>query len=478
MGTKISKKFLNGLPGFFLAVLFMLYAGLAGAQSLQVRADLDEGRLGNYLLGVHFVYNDEKDDLYKDQSFAKWARRAGVRVARYPGGSVIKYWDWKDPSGLQKEEDRWDENDHLRADPSEWMSLDEYLDFVKVSGVKPLIGVNLLSGVRYNKVDESVKRAAEQVRYVVSKGHKGAFYYLGNEDMGQMGGIEEAAKIFARHASEMKKVDPGAKLFWNDNTINPRRLARFLKIAGNYADGVEFHGKWPYGDGDINKSITVAEWQKQYPVYIEKRGSFSERAIELRRAARKLGYPNLMLANNEYGLAQFKSDRFIGFTRYQYSLVIVELLQDLFIGQFDMAALWSNVAARKSGGEDREKKRLIDTRNGNRLNPMHLGFELLSSAQDKRLAKIAGGGPSGYGFAAIGDGTIELFVLNKAPAATTSSAEVLGMRLPDQTGKQVSMVDTADHWGNLKEAPVAVSGNRIALNLPPMSYTKISLRTR
>ncbi|MGV3742674.1 MAG: hypothetical protein ACO1NO_10230 [Burkholderiaceae bacterium] len=204
----------------------------------------------------------------------------------------------------------------------------------------------------------------------------------------------------------MKKADPDAKLFWNDNSVNPRRLAKFLAIAGDYADGVEFHGKWPYGDGDIEKSVTVAEWQKQYPIRIEKRGSFSERASELRRVARKLGYPNLMLANNEYGLAQFKKDRFIGFTRYTYSLVVIELLQDLFIGQFDMAALWSNVAAKKSGGEDREKKRLIDTRHGNRLNPMHIGFELLSSAQGKQLAKIAGGSPSASGFAAIGDDTV------------------------------------------------------------------------
>ena len=292
-----------------------------------------------------------------------------------------------------------------------------------------------------------------------------------------MGGVEEAAQIFVRHAKEIKKVDPTAKLFWNDNSVNPRRLTRFLSVAGDYADGVEFHGKWPYGDGEIKVPVTLADWQQQYPIQIVKHGSFSQRAEKIRQVARELGYPNLMVANNEYGLAQFKQNRFIGFNRFHYSLVMIELLQDLFIGRFDMTALWSNVPDDKTGGQDKEKKRLIDTWNGRRLNPVHMGFELLSSAQGKQLANISGGGPGGYGFAAIGDGRIEVFLLNKTHSASAITADLKGIQFIDQIAKVVSLVDTPDHWGKLSEAVATVKGNRVSMTLPPMPYSKIVLRS-
>ncbi|MGV3742673.1 MAG: hypothetical protein ACO1NO_10225 [Burkholderiaceae bacterium] len=55
---------------------------------------------------------------------------------------------------------------------------------------------------------------------------------------------------------------------------------------------------------------------------------------------------------------------------------------------------------------------------------------------------------------------------------------MLGQRLPDQAGKQFSMVDTPDHWGSLMEASVSLKGGKLAVNLPPMSYSKIVLRAR
>ena len=456
----------------FLALLFFSLYSLAGELHLQL--DKNSGYLGKYLTGVHFVYSDEKDAIYRDDSFAKWARKAGIRVARFPGGTVIQYWDWKNPTGIIKS-DTWDDVNAKKADPKDWMSMDEYLHFVDVSGVTPLIGVNLLSGVRTNRVEESIKRAVEEVKYVVSKGHKGAFYYLGNEDMKEMGGVEEAAKIFLRHAREIKGVDPTARLLWNDNVVDEARMRKFLAIAGKYADGVEFHSKWPYGDGEIDQNVSVEDWQKQYPFNIQKRGVISSRAVALRSYARKIGYPNLIFANNEYGLAQFKKDRFVGFNRYNYGLVAIEFLQDLFIGQFDMSSFWSNVPSINSGGTDRDKKRLIDTESGNRLNPVHYGFELLSSAQGKKLVKIKNGSPSGYGFAALSDQTLEVFLMNKSNVNNTLKIHVGGKKNISPTGTMVSLVDTPDHWGTLKEQSIQKQGKFLEVTLPPLSYSKIVL---
>lgn len=444
------------------------------ANEIIIHVDDEIGSTGRYLTGIHFVYSDEKDDIYEDDSIARWARKAGIPTARFPGGTVIKYWDWKDPTGYQKV-DIWDDPESLKAAPSEWMSLNEYLHFAEVSGITPLIGINMLSGVRNDRVDESIERAREQVQYVVSKGFEGVFYYLGNEEISQVGNIEKEARIFVRHARAIESVDPTARLLWNDNAVNDARLRRFLAIAGSYADGVEFHGKWPYGGRQNKRLVTLQDWQKHYPFSVLNRGRFSQRALELRAYAEELGYPDLMFANNEYGLSQFEHERFVDFDRFDYSLVALEFLQDLFIGQFDMAAYWSNVPSGGRLGGERSERSLIDTESGNRLNPLHFGFEMLSSALGKRLVRMDSGSHVAYGFATLEDGQLEVFLLNKTNENEPIELNIRGSARPRSTAIITSLVDTPDHWGTLHKSNVTVSAPAVPVVLPAMSYSKITL---
>lgn len=446
---------------------------VAGSE-IGVRLEEESGTIGKYLTGVHFDYAEERDAIYSDDKFAMWAREAGITVARFPGGNEVKFWDWRNPTGYKKR-DFWDDASIKGAPPSEWMSLDEYLHFLEVSGVAPLIGVNISSGVRNHRLEDSVARARDQVKYIVSKGFTGAFYYLGNEDMDDMGGVEDAATIFVRHAREIKRVDPSAKLLWNDNSVNKARLRKFLAIAGDFANGVEFHGKWPYGDGKIMRKVTVTEWQQQFPFTVDKRGQYSENALALRKYAIELGYPDLMFANNEYGLAQFAKERFIDFDQYDYGLIAIEFLQDLYIGRFDMAAFYANVLADKPRGGARDERRLINTKADNRLNPFHFGLEMLSSAQGKRLVRLDGGGPDGYGFGALSEDRLEVFLLNKSSAGNSIDLRLHGTLRIGPAGLMTSLVDTPDNWGELKETPVEVDARLIKVTLPPMSYSKIVL---
>lgn len=480
-------KYLISIPAFAFICSF------ANSQTFDINAEANKaGFSGIHMLGAHFVYNDEKDIIYNDNTFANWARRAGYKTARFPGGTVIQTWDWNDPTGLQKPEvDYWDQPDPVKVDPARWMSLDEYLRFARIAEIRPLIGINLLSGARFGRIDDSVKRAGEQVRYVMSKGFRGAFYYLGNEDMHEMGGLEAAADIFRRHAMEIKRIDPSAKLFWNDNIVglnNNTRLEKFLGIVGRspegmpYADGVEFHAKWPGDEDTIAEPVTLDFWRSQVPLNIAGRGVFSERASALRAKAAAAGYPSLMLANNEWGLSQFKGEIFQRFSRYDYSLVAIDYLQDLFIGQYDVAAFWSNVAADKNGTPDREMKRLIDTSNGNRLNPMHLGFEMLASAQGQKIANVldrtsgsVSRNPSCYGFAAFGNGRFEVFLMNKSTNPANVDIKIRGISLGNQRAVKKSLIDTADHWGEVTVEYVPLQNNKMIFTLPPMSYTKIQL---
>ena len=72
-----------------------------------------------------------------------------------------------------------------RVPENQWMSLEEYMDFVDETGITPLVGVNYNNHYHPNWMseEESVAKAIRQAEYVVNtRGYKGAFFYIGNED--------------------------------------------------------------------------------------------------------------------------------------------------------------------------------------------------------------------------------------------------------------------------------------------------------
>merc|ERR1719506_287843 len=139
----------------------------------------------------------------------------------------------------------------------------------------------------------------------------------------------------------MKEVDPTIKVFWNDNDQSPDRLKSFLAEAGKAVDGAEFHGKWPYGGKPHLPPGTYAEWLKEVPL-VERKSKQTWRAkIEgLRKAAKEAGRPELLLANNEYGLG--KPASLVGFNRFTKSMVSVEFALEMYVAGYDVAAFWDN----------------------------------------------------------------------------------------------------------------------------------------
>ena len=207
-----------------------------------------ERAISPYLASMSLVYSWAPDAVYGNASrpnstMADWARKHHLATARYPGGEA-SYWNWEDPSGVMGRSTL----DPTFTDAARAAApVDEprrVLGPVRAAALRPLIGVN------YNchrnpwvPRDASIARAVRQVRHVVKRGFPGALWYIGNEDAA-LGNAE----ALAAHARAMRAVDPTAKIFFNENAITPASLERFLNEVGNDAfDGVEFHGKWPFG---------------------------------------------------------------------------------------------------------------------------------------------------------------------------------------------------------------------------------------
>ena len=460
---------------FFAVILLTLLCSNAIAEvKVTVNPTVKKWHISPLLLGMHTIYYVEDDSAYADGRIAKWAKTVPIGTMRFPGGSVVKYWDWENPTGIatgDRYDPKWDREAALAKN---WMSLDEYLDFVRQSGITPLLGVNFRSGFVYGRTQDGIDRAVRMIEKVKAAGLGGAYWYIGNEDAFQVGGNTAAAKLFVEYAKAMKAADPKIRIFWNNNKANAKNVKEYLSIAGPWADGVEFHGKWPVGgQRGKNRGCTFKEWQKEVPLLMHETvpQAWRERSFEIRRAAAEAGYPKLLIANNEYGLGKPKLvSTKLGFTRYTVGLLLTEFTMEHIVGNYDMACFWANIRGDYDG--------LLSRPNNYRLNPVALGWELIGPSLDGEFVEMSSSDRYTHGYASLKAGKLYIYLLNK-------SDEKQPIEISIQTGRSFalesidSMQNNSDGWGKIvKSEGQSTVANSFRFLSEPLSFSRITLTTK
>ncbi len=456
--------------------LLVALAGLVNwteAASIAIQTDNEKWVISDQLINMHLRYDDAEDSMYADGAKAAWAASNKVFSARYPGGSTTGRYHWEKPSG-HISVDNWEPGfEGYQLSPSGWMGLDEYLTFCQQANMIPMVGINHKSGVFWDRRGDAIAEASNCVQHVVDSGFPGAIYYIGNEDIWEIGGPDDAARFDVEIAKAMRSVDPDITIYWNHNKADPAHVRSYLEIVGAWLDGIETHSKWPYGGSDFTPGVyDMTNWLNDWPLRQYKNTPVRihrNYAQELRDAATKAGYPNLRIANNEYGWG--KDPAWSGFdNRYQYSMVMVDFLQELFIGNYDATAFWDN--SRTGGAAARS---LFDSTQGNRLNPVHLSWEMLGQAQGAIMLDFSSDSTMAYGFAAKDETQIHLYLINKSPSPEALTVSLNGaVGVDDGIGPSgVSMVDTPDHWGEKQSLSVSGSSGSYSATLPASSYNHI-----
>ncbi|WP_019026424.1 fibronectin type III domain-containing protein [Colwellia piezophila] len=452
--------------------LGLLSCNLFAAVEVSVNADNEKWLISDKLVGMHHIYYSDADAAY-DGSIAAWASQVGIGTSRYPGGSVVKYWDWENPSGVATG-DPWDPqwDPILNEAASQWMSLDEYISFVNASGISGMFGVNSLSGHKFNRQQDSIDRAVRMVKYVLGQGQGGAIWYIGNEEEFQHGSMAEYAKTFKAHAEAMKAADPNILIFWNNNKANINQITEFLANDGGSADGLETHGKWPYGGKPGLPPGTFDEWTVEVPLLDRKNNAraWRDAANSYRSTAKSLGRPGLLISNNEYGLG--KGSNYEGFDQYSKGLLLTDMLQEFVLGNWFTTAFWSNI--RPTGAEDA----LINHGKNYRMNPFHLGMGLLANAQGTMMVQSSSDHLQVYGFTSKTVDEVTVYLLNKSLEAQPVNIAVAGVDL-DYASAPVAttMVDTEDKWGEYVSTAITYveATNNFTGTLPALSYTQIKI---
>lgn len=410
-----------------------------GTYQVDIDTSKNQFTVSPKIVGMHFVYSGDKDEIYKDGKYAKWAASNNISYARYPGGSVVKYWNWEKPNGIKKHDD-WGKNKcsskgldtSLHKDPKDWMSLDEFIDFVKKSGVKPTFGVNDYSAPKYGCFKESIDRAVRMVKYVKSKGFAGSDWYIGNEEEFEFGGVKKYATRFAAHAKAMKKVDPNIKIFFNMNNPNKKTLRTFLQNDEGTADGLETHGKWPYGGNPDMNPGTLTQWRTEFPMRDRKNGFVKNGGRRWRLAADKYRRTiskvapgrKILISNNEYGIG--KEHNIIGFDRYTKGLLGTEMLAEHIIGNWYTTAYWSNILGQDTQSKFSDERGVFSFLKKNdyyetiyQKNPIATGMSILSNAQGGKFLESFHVDNWLFGFAVkhiykSRPNTVTVFVINKS----------------------------------------------------------------
>jgi hypothetical protein len=423
------------------------------------------------------VYTFTPDSAFQDGgAFTNWVKESGVSTSRFPGGTAIKYWDWENPTG----QPFIDSNDPAfnatkNPNPSTWMSLDEYLTFVNKTGIMPILGVNSAHGATYNAEAEYIAKAVRMVKYVKERGFGGSYWYIGNEESHFHGGIAGYAQAFSRYARAMKAEDPNILVFWNDNNPYENSMRAFLENDNGTADGLETHGKWPYeGDHAWLATATFEEWMNEVPIRDRMNGNvtaggrnYRSAADQYRAWAAKYGREGLLISNNEYGFGQGK--HFTQFNRYTKGLLVTEILMEHFIGNWHSSCFWDLTRWTDDG--------LLDKPNGYRLNPAHLGMDLLADCQGGTyLHTISTDLPNVHGFAAASsiDGTILVYLINKSGASQSIELSLYNANI--QSASALVMINTSDGYGQLQTLPIQTTAiNTRSVVIPNLSFAKIAL---
>lgn len=286
-------------------------AAVGDAARITVRLDrISERTVSDRLLGFNIVYAKNPDSLWRSGVLEKAIRDVRPGFLRYPGGTVNTYFHWEHPTG-NGWEDLWDpQYDTARnRPPEEFMDIDEYMALVRRTGAEPLLGINVNSGFRWNRVEEGVQEALRLMKYCRDKGFKVKYWFMGNEPY--MHDCNGGAVTPARYGEminafvpRMKEFDPDIKIIANWHATfrkHGRQYDELFAVAGRNIDIIDVHWYCMWGTASWN------EWLAKTPCGVFLGDSYASEIERFREIAARNGVPHVQLASLEWNVGPGKN---------------------------------------------------------------------------------------------------------------------------------------------------------------------------
>ena len=443
------------------------------------------GTVPREILGQQLVYNHEADSLWSgpDAYLLNEEGTLSTGILRYPGGVVTNYFHWNNPTGTYTD-DNWDPgyNPDKDMDTEYWMSVDEYLDVCAGLGITPLLGVNIESGLVYNREQDGIDEAVALAAYAKTRGFEGAYYYLGNEPYVQdKNGVQFSAEEYANHVvaygSAIRAEDPGARLIigWHRYIAEEtEELEDIFRIAGDYIDIVDVHWYWNTAQSSFEL------WRNQQGMTTSAQaytgGTYEEDAIAFKELTAEWGYPDVKLATLEYNAGA--GNTYTGPTEFEISLMVGEMLLQYMNGGVDLACLWPTHFPFMYYAEHYNARTLFDHSRALEKNAMYDLFHFMKGVTGKRLLGSHPGNDWVYSVALQDtvSGEVDLYLLNRADTVISAVLPLNpGFQEPDIISQAhvIHYVDGPEYRADTMAGSFADKDGQTAVDLPPFSISRI-----
>lgn len=293
------------------------------------------------LFGYNIVYAETPDGVWENGTIKKFTKETNTSFIRYPGGTVVTFWHWKEPTG-NGWNDSWDPTHNISNKPnSEFMDIDEYLSLIQELNINPMIGVNINSGHKYNRMEEGIKDALDLMDYCADKGINVEYWYLGNEPyMHDCNGgpltVEEYALLINIYADAMREKNPSIKLIanWLANFYQKEEdYIELLKLAGHNIDIIDVHHYWDWN------SASWERWLQKTPIGLWTGQTFIDNIKKFREIAVENDYPDIQLATLEWNAGPGKSNE-VKLSAAQNAFIQGEMMMQFMLGGMDIATFW------------------------------------------------------------------------------------------------------------------------------------------
>jgi hypothetical protein len=475
-----------------------LYKSKAAADwiwpSIQAEVAVDatqiNGQISLMLTGVNFSWYYDNDQIWADGSMAGHLRELKTGILRYPGGCETSKFHWEKPYG-HWDNDFWDPNldPNKYSSSDEFMNIDDYIRQCRVIGAEPLVGVNIQSGVKYNRMQDSVNEAVHWVQYCKEKNYHVKYWYIDNEPYYKYNSDALTAAQYANCIKQivpaMRTVDPTIKIIigWENKLSVPSYWSDWkylIENAGAYFDIADVHWYWAWGyaswDLWVNENpMTVREWcgdcpgQKYYgPSYANDIKEFYDRIKDVNGK----NY-DIKLAALEWNIAPVKDGRF---SEFQHALMQAEMLGQFAEGGLYMACIWPLTWGR---GDIQGDFRTVFDQKDHRPTASYEVFRMYSNVLGQKLVTSRASQVHVRTVSALSQNGDKLWVLllHKSGEGQTVSAKVSinGFTAVKAEAISVTAPQLSSNVGKLKKLAVSnIQVGEWVCSLPPHSLTMLT----
>lgn len=446
----------------------------------------ETGIISPLIMGFNVEYIQSGPDAFWENGAGKipqQLKKIGTGVLRYPGGTLTTYYHWEHLTGQGNGHiDTWspDYDSSKDVSASSFMNLDEYLNICKQLNTEPLIGINMSSGIKYNRINEGIEEAKRLMLYCKQKGVKVKYFYLGNEpyqtDANYTYTANEYARMVNLYVPAMKKIDDQIMIIAEGDPWDLSFNKTLVSEAGKNIDYLDLHFYWKW------KGTSYATWKSETIMGQGVGGSYKSQRQFYRNLFTSLGYPNIDLVSLEWNIGS-PGNRNQQVSQAESALMVAEQFMQFIQSGMPIATFWSVSWPRLPTNY----RMLLDADHNFQPNKLFDMFGLYRDiigqkmidcqSSDKAIQVLSG--------KSLNEDTLWIYLINKLPVNLNSNQanpvckiniDIQNYRI--QNCNAVGFDANDKTTGTLKInklKTIQKNENRVMLMMPPYSFAKMTL---